>query len=407
MSTTSASAVKTRWYRLIVGAVCMLFAGIIYAWSVLKAPLAAEFGWDPSQLALNFTLTMTFWCIGGFISSQLTRRTSPRVTVLAAAVLVLIGFVLCSRMSDSIGMLYLSYSFLAGTGIGMAYNAVISATNVWFPDKKGTSSGVLMMCFGIGSLILGKVADAMFATPSFGWRKTYLVLGVVIAVILALCGLVQKLPGSDVVLPKPPVKQVAKEEFEVRDYSAGEMLRRATFWKFFAYSVFTAAVGNTVISFARDLSLSVGASAALAVTLAGVLSIFNGLGRILSGILFDALGRRKAMMIGNIAAILGPALLLVTVKSGNLTLCVVGMGFAGISYGFAATTSSVVIGALYGMKHFSTNFSIINLMIIPCSFMATLSSKLLMSTGSYVAPFILLLVLTLAALVLNLSIRKP
>ena len=137
MSTTSASAVKTRWYRLIVGAVCMLFAGIIYAWSVLKAPLAAEFGWDPSQLALNFTLTMTFWCIGGFISSQLTRRTSPRVTVLAAAVLVLIGFVLCSRMSDSIGMLYLSYSFLAGTGIGMAYNVSSLRPMYGSPTRRG------------------------------------------------------------------------------------------------------------------------------------------------------------------------------------------------------------------------------------------------------------------------------
>lgn len=407
MSTTSTSAVNTRWYRLIVGAVCMLFAGIIYAWSVLKAPLAAEFGWDASQLALNFTLTMTFWCIGGFISSQLTRRTSPRVTVLVAAILVLVGFVLCSRMTGDIGMLYISYSLLAGTGIGMAYNAVISATNAWFPDKKGTSSGVLMMCFGVGSLILGKVADAMFAMPSFEWRKTYLILGVVIAVVLAICGLFQKAPGSDIVLPKPPVKQAAKEAFESRDYTAAEMLRRITFWKFFVYSVFTAAVGNTVISFARDLSLSVGASATLAVTLAGVLSIFNGLGRILSGILFDALGRRKSMIIGNLAAIIGPALLLVAVKSGSLSLCVVGMGFAGISYGFSATTSSTVIGALYGMKYFPTNFSIINLMIIPCSFMATLSSKLLMSTGSYVAPFILLLVLTLVALLLNLSIRKP
>ena len=407
MSTTDVSAVKTRWYRLIVGAVCMLFAGIIYAWSVLKAPLAAEFGWDSSQLALNFTLTMTFWCIGGILSSQLTRRTSPRVTVLLASVLVLVGFVLCSRMSGSIMILYFAYSCLAGIGIGMSYNAVISATNAWFPDKKGTSSGVLMMCFGIGSLILGKVADAMFAMPSIGWRKTYLILGVLIAVILAVSGLVQKVPGPDVVLPKPPQKQASKEDFEARDYTTGEMLRRPTFWKFFVYCIFTAAVGNTVISFARDLSLSVGASASLAVTLAGVLSIFNGLGRIISGILFDMIGRRKAMLAGNVCAIIGPALLLVAVKSGSLPLCIMGMGFAGISYGFAATTSSTVISALYGMKYYPTNFSIINLMIIPCSFMATLSSKLLMSTGSYVVPFMLLVALTVVALVLNLCIRKP
>ena len=52
-----------RWPRLLFAAIAMLFAGVIYAWSVLKAPLAAEFGWEAPQLALNFTLTLCFFCI--------------------------------------------------------------------------------------------------------------------------------------------------------------------------------------------------------------------------------------------------------------------------------------------------------------------------------------------------------
>ena len=46
-----------RWPRLLIGAVMMLFAGVIYAWSILKTPLSEEFGWSASTLALNFTLT--------------------------------------------------------------------------------------------------------------------------------------------------------------------------------------------------------------------------------------------------------------------------------------------------------------------------------------------------------------
>jgi hypothetical protein len=41
------------------------------------------------------------------------------------------------------------------------------------------------------------------------------------------------------------------------------------------------------------------------------------------------------------------------------------------------------------------------------SFVATLSSKLLESTGGYTVPFLMLLVLTLAALGINLCIRRP
>ena len=53
----------TRWPYLLLGMVTLLFAGIIYAWSILKAPLGTEFGWSAADLALNFTLTMCCFCL--------------------------------------------------------------------------------------------------------------------------------------------------------------------------------------------------------------------------------------------------------------------------------------------------------------------------------------------------------
>ncbi len=65
---------SVRWVYLAVGVIAMLFAGVLYAWSILKAPLAADFGWGPSQLALNFTLAMSFFCIGGLLGAQISKR---------------------------------------------------------------------------------------------------------------------------------------------------------------------------------------------------------------------------------------------------------------------------------------------------------------------------------------------
>lgn len=392
-----------RWPYLVIGAVSMLFAGIIYAWSILKAPLAAEFGWDASQLAMNFTLTLCFFCLGGVLSSQITKRTSPKVTIFLAALLVALGFFLCSRLSGGIGMLYLSYGVLAGLGIGMVYNAVISAVSAWYPDKKGFCSGVLMMSFGISSLVLGKAADAMFVLPGFGWRKTYLVMGLTIAVVLAVCGLFIKAPDKSAVLPKAAAKQAGTE---TKSYTTAEMLKRSSFWKFFLYSVLTSAVGSTVISFARDLALSVGATAALATTLVGVLSLCNGLGRILCGVVFDALGRKKTMLLSNLLAIIAPAVVLLAVMGKSLPLCVAGLCCTGVCYGCSPTISSAFVGEFYGPKSFPTNYSVANLMLIPCSFASTLGNTLLISTGSFAGPFIMLLAFAAAAMALNVSIRK-
>ena len=62
-----------RWFYLAVGVVAMLFAGVLYAWSILKSPLAASFGWGASQLALNFTLAMSFFCIGGLAGARISK----------------------------------------------------------------------------------------------------------------------------------------------------------------------------------------------------------------------------------------------------------------------------------------------------------------------------------------------
>ena len=226
--------------------------------------------------------------------------------------------------------------------------------------------------------------------------------------MLLIAAFLLRLPAPDTALPQPQVKAARKDEaFEAHDYTPGEMIRRFPFWRAFLCIVFLAAVGNTVISFAKDLSLSVGANAALATTLVGVLSVCNGLGRILTGALFDLLGRRRTMLLANVTAILAAAVTLLSVLAASVPLCVIGLCVTGLSYGACPTISSAFTSAFYGTKHFPVNFSIMNFNLMGASFMATAASVLLGSTGGYVAPFLLLLVLALAALVLNLSVRRP
>ena len=407
VTVTDSRKINIRWLYLIVGVIALLFAGIIYGWSILKAPLANEFHWTNDQLAVNFTLTMCFFCLGGFIGGILSRKIGVRLTLILGGVIACAGFFLTSRLSGNVAMLYISYGGLAGLGIGFAYTTTISTVNAWFPDKKGVCSGALMMGFGTSALVVGSAADALI-NGSVGWRTTFLILGVALGVVLVVAGLILKLPAPDLKLPRPAQKAGgASEDFESRDFTPGQMIRRFTFWRAFLCIVFLAAVGNTVISFARDLSLSVGAEEGLATTLVGVLSVCNGLGRIATGVIFDKLGRRKTMLLANVISIAAAGVTLLSVFTSLVPLCVVGLCVTGFSYGCCPTISSAFTSAFYGSKNFSVNFSIMNFNLMGASLMATVSSKLLTVSGGYVAPFALLLALSVVALVLNLSIRRP
>ena len=351
---------------------------------------------------------MSFFCIGAFLGSKLLKRLGVTFSVVLSGILVGIGFIGTAFVSGNVALLYVFYAFFAGLGIGIAYNVVISTVSAWFPDKKGLCSGALMMAFGASTLILGKVIESLFQNESIGWQKTYIIFGIVLALVLILSGILLKRPSAEVVFPEVKATGSAgKESFEARDYTTAEMVKRFTFWRAFLCLVCLTAVGNSVISFARDLVLSVGAEVSLASTLVGVLSICNGLGRIFTGALFDFAGRRITMLTANVITIFAAGVTLAAVYVNSLPLCIVGLCLTGISYGSCPTVCSAFTAAFYGRKYFPTNFSITNFNLLAASFIATLSSNLLVSTGSYTAPFILLLSLSVVALGLNLSIRRP
>ena len=56
---------RNRWIYVIAGTLILLFAGLVYAWSVMSAPIAAQYpSWSKAQLSITFTLVMMFFCFG-------------------------------------------------------------------------------------------------------------------------------------------------------------------------------------------------------------------------------------------------------------------------------------------------------------------------------------------------------
>lgn len=400
--------ISVRWFYLVTGVVAMLFAGVLYAWSILKAPFGAEFSWGKSELALCFTLAMSFFCIGGLLGARISKSAGHRVALFVSAFLSALGFILTSFLDgSSVLLLYITYGVLAGLGIGIVYNVAIATVSAWFPDKKGLCSGFLMMGFGSSALVLGNLADSLFKS-NLGWRTTYIILGIAICLITALAAIILKKPDADTQFPEPAKKKSsAAEDFEKRDFKSGEMLRRPSFWMAFINISFLAAVGSSAISFAKDLSLSVGAAESLAVTLVGVLSVCNGIGRILTGALFDSIGRRKTMICANLITICATVVTLISVMLSSLPLCIAGLCLIGMSYGSCPTITAAFTSSFFGMKYFPTNMAFMTFTVMGGSLIATVSNTVLEMTGGYVATFMMLLALTAVALILNAFIKKP
>lgn len=83
-------------------------------------------------------------------------RVGHRTSLLAAAGAFGGGLALGSLgiHLHSLPLLYAGYGALAGMGLGLAYTPCISTLMQWFPDRKGTASGVLSVLLGLPRLAL-------------------------------------------------------------------------------------------------------------------------------------------------------------------------------------------------------------------------------------------------------------
>ncbi len=389
--------ISIRWFYLVVGFLGMFLIGIIYAWSIVKAPIAAEFGWDPSQMALIYTLSICFFCGGGVLAASLGKRVPLPFRLMISAVMILAGFSLTAHAANSIPALYVTYSFLIGGGIGISYNSLLAVVGAWFSDKKGTASGALMMGFGLSGLVFGKLLSALFANPAFGWRTALTVYGAAAALILFLCAM----------MIRPPEKSPDPHSAQEQDgLLFSQVVRMPSYWVFYMFGLLSAATGSTVIGFAQDLAVFSGASLEFAATMVGILSLCNGAGRIICGIIYDVFGQRKAMFIFSLLTMITPALVLVGLAVHSLPLIIVAFAAAGISYASCPTISSAYISSKYGRRDFAMNYGVSNTKILFSSFAATISGNMLAAGGAYTTPFIMLLTLAVLAFVLNIILQK-
>lgn len=389
-----------RWLYLGVGTVLLVFCGLIYGWSLFKAPFSEVYTvWSLSQLSMTFTISMVFFCLSGFVSGKLLAKLKPRYIIMISAILLLIGFYGVSRMnpdnpSSSLAMLYICYGVFGGSGVGFSYNSVISTINKWFPDKPGLASGVMMMGFGLGALILGSVATGLIG--AYGVFKTFMVLGIAIFVVLMI--------GAFIIKPPEAAKASGTNTNTLTGVTTGEMLRTTSFWLFMAWCVIANSAGLMVINSAASIAVAFGAPAIVGM----VVSVFNGAGRVIIGALFDKLGRKNTMLINMGFLALAGILLFFGAKISAVLLILLGLLCMGISYGGNPTITSAFINKEYGAKYFPVNFSLGNFSLIPAAILGPMvSSKLVESAGgAYDTTFLTIIICAACAFVLWIMLNK-
>ena len=410
----------------VFGVLILLFAGLVYAWTTFSKPLTNI--WTPGALTWTSTIVMIAFCIGGLISGRLQKRgTKQKLILIAGGILMLIGFAVSGLIGNATGsilFIYIGFGVLAGLGAGLAYNVILSIVSAWFPDKQGLISGILLMGFGISSFLMGLLyaanVDQMDGKGGIPWYLCFLGIGVGCFVFITIGALVVRKPGPEFVAPAPKPGKKGKNTTEpFEEVTTAQMIRKANFWLMFTWATITTIAGFAVVFLGTPIATAavpvLNTNASLLAVIVGLISIFNGIGRIFFGGVFDKAGYKVTLLGICICFIVSMGLIILAMVTGSMLFLIIGYITTGLAFGGVTTSQSAYCNKFFGAQHYAQNLPIMILVILPASFGTKLVQAVqsglegggMSNTGAYIVVLCGVAAICLIAGIVALFIKKP
>jgi OFA family oxalate/formate antiporter-like MFS transporter len=275
-------------------AVCFVGFGCAYSFSAFVGSLQHDFAASRGSVSLVFSLAgFLYFALGG-VSGPLADRWGSRRLAVFGMLLTGLGLALAS-VARTLVEVYTAYGLGVGLGVGCAYVPVLGVVQRWFIRRRGLASGIAASGIGVGTLVVPPVAA--FLINAFGWRETYLILGISAAVIgggLAL--LIEDEPGGRGLSPDGDPLQSGTQPIMPAAATVSEAVRSPRFVGLFL-SCLIGAFG-TFVPFVHlvPYALDHGVPQSAAVLLLGAIGVGSTAGRFFLGGLADRLGRPLTMV---------------------------------------------------------------------------------------------------------------
>ncbi|WP_035619026.1 L-lactate MFS transporter [Lacticigenium naphthae] len=385
--------ISQRW-RVVFGAVLVqLCIGGIYTWSLFNQSLADAHDWETTQVYFAYSLIVFIFAFVTILSGRLQDRYGPKNIATVGIVLFSLGYILTGT-ADTLLALYLSYSVLAGIGVGFVYVCPLSTCVKWFPNNKGFITGIVVGAFGLGGFLFNSLIQQLI--ESVGVSRAFFYLGVLYGV-LGLIG------AQQLRLPEKKDQGIAQPFSKETEYSVKEMLQTKTFYMIWTLYLIGTISGLMVIGLARDIGMElVGLSGPVAAYGVATAALFNAVGRIFWGLLSDKIGRMRVittLFILTAAVMSGFSLFSSSVPVYFFSIALIAFSFGGFLAVFPPLTSD-----FYGTHNLGANYGLV---YQAYGLAALVGPFILANVGGFETAFTIAAILAGAGAILSLGVKPP
>jgi len=349
-----------RWLIAAAAVLMQVCLGIIYAWSVFRGPLEQHYGWSKSVSIAPYRWSILFFTLAMILAGFWQDRKGPRLVGSVGGILLGTGCLLASWIGDTPFGLSFAYGVVAGLGVGFAYVTPIAVCVKWFPDKRGFVVGLAVMGFGLGSLIFAPLLEALLGKDPAAYAatipRTFQILAGVFYLLVTGCAQIYKVPPvgwKPEGWTPPPAAQAAV------DMGPSQIVRTGSFVALWIVYFLGSSIGLTAIGESAPLVRDLAGTAAVmsgGVAL-GVMSLFNGVGRLIWGTLSDRIGKRTVVLSMFAISALVCGLLLPGTR--NFWTVLTGICAVGFCYGGYLALMPSLCAEYFGSRQIGANYGIL------------------------------------------------
>lgn len=376
------------WTRLLVSLALMTIGNSgMYTVTVVLPRLQTEFGVNRADASLPYTLTMIGFGVGGILMGRLSDRFGVTIPVMIGAVGIGLGYIGAGNAS-SLLLFSLAQGVLMGLlGTSATFAPLVADTSRWFTRRRGIALAICMS----GNYVAGAIWPPIIQhfIDSYGWRPTYIGLGVFCLVTMLPLALLlrPRPPDVDVPVAANPAANAAANTVQGVDHARPLGLSPVVLQTLLCVAGVSCCVAMSmpqvhIVAYCGDLGFGAARGAEM-------LSLMLGMGivsRLVSGWISDHIGGLRTLLLGSVLQ--GVALLLFLPFDGLVPLYLVSAMF-GLFQGGIVPSYALIVREYFSPKEAGARVgTVLMATLLGMALGGWLSGVIFDFTGSYKAAFV-------------------
>ena len=297
------SSVSRVYYGWVIVAACFtmwtVVFGIQYSFGIFFKSLQDALGCSRGAISWAMTIHLFIYALSMVPAGWAIDRFSIRIVYSLAAFGVGLPLALCSVVSEP-WQLYLLYGLL-GISIAICAPSIFTIIIRWFAEKRGLAMGLASSGSGFGTLVAPPLTNALIA--SYGWRNTFIILGLASVVILFVCAQYIKNP------PEPVSDKTGSKAVKSacggqthrpnprQEMTLGQAIRTKEVMLIIVAAASAQIASRVIVVHIAPHATDMGISPFVAAMALSTLGCGSVLGRIVMGFFQDKIGAQRSMII--------------------------------------------------------------------------------------------------------------